>query len=249
MTYAENQLKKTSTSAKTLKLKALLAAMLNYGAAAQAQFKYKTETPANACLQSYVDQGLLDAAHLNPEFQYSALDVPAAPSAAMTANFQKNGAAKTAATLLLEGAVGVRMTFAYNLVNNKGTKLPAGTEATVYYWTAKDYAALEAKGEALSKANASYTRGTADLKETSSTKYGYEYQVVSDGIVAKSLGDALYIACIFEIDGVEYCSGVEVYSPEVYAKNQIDNNKAATLQELVKRMTIYGEAAKTYFAK
>ena len=247
VTYCENQLKKTTTTAN--KMKPLLAAMLNYGAAAQEQFTYKTDAKANACLQTYVDQGLLDAKHLELHWDANYLTALKEPDAAMTVNFPENDAKRTSKNLGLEGAVETKLTFAYKLNGEKGTKLPADGSVAFYYWTEKTYNALKKAGDVLTKENADYVKTGDDITQTYGSKYGYEYYAMSDGIPAKQLGETIYTAAVFTMaDGTEYCSGVTVYSAEEYASGQIAKASAAeTLKTLVKWMVVYGETAYTYF--
>ena len=247
VTYCENQLKKTTASAN--KMKPLLAAMLNYGAAAQEYFGYKTDAKANACLQTYVNQGLLDAAHLTMNWSDSYLTALVEADAAMTVNFAVNEAKRTSKNLGLEGAVETKLTFAYKLNGNAGSMMPADGNVTFYYWTAGTYNALKADGKVLTKDNADYIKTGDEITQTHSTKYGYEYYAMSEGIPAKQLGESIYTAAVFTMaDGTEYCSGVTVYSAEEYASGQISKTSAAAnLKALAKWMVIYGEAAYTYF--
>jgi hypothetical protein len=248
VTYCEIQLAKTNEAIN--KVKPVLAAMLNYGAAAQLNFKYKTDELANACLQKYVDQGLLDAKYLSMQWDASMLTDVVVPDAAMTVNFQQNEAARTDRALVLDGAVEVKTVFAYKIKDNKGTKLPADGKITVYYWTRATYEALQASGQALTKENATYSRTGEEITHVAyHSTYGYEYAVYSDGVAAKELGNTIYVAAVFTMaDGTEYCSGVDVYSPEMYAKGRIESaNATEILKNVVKWMVIYGEAAKTYF--
>ena len=248
VTYCENQLKKTTTKAN--EMKPLLAAMLNYGAAAQQHFNYKTNELANACLQKYVDQGLLDAEHLVMHWDANLLTALVDADENMKVNFPENNAKRTAKTLRLEGAVEVKMTFAYQVTDDKGTQLPDGASVTVYFWNSKTYEALKAAGEALTKENATSVRTGEEITSTYSANYGYEYAAFSEGAPAKELGDTVYAAAVFTMaDGTEYCSGVCVYSAENYAEAKLEAaNAAETLKNVVKWMVIYGEAAKNYFA-
>ena len=247
VTYCKNQLGKTTTTA--VKMKPLLATMLNYGAAAQMQFSYNTTELANSCLQEFVDNGLLDAKYLTMDWNDSYLTDLTAASAEMSVNFQQNNAKRTDKTLILEGAVETKLTFAYNVVNGKGTQLPTGASVTFYYWTAAKYAALEAEGKVLSKENASYVKTGEDITQAYTTSYGYEYYANSEGIPAQNLGDTLYTVAIFTMeDGTEYCSGVTVYSPEAYASSKIASSSTPeALKTLSKWMVVYCETAYAYF--
>ena len=247
LTYTDNQFTRTTDSAQALK--PLLAAMLNYGAAAQVYFNYKTDFLANEGLKSWVDQGLLASEHLEMQWAWSLLNIPDTPSANMTVNFRQHNAKRTARSLALTGMIQPKLTFAYQLINNQGSPLPVGASVSFYYWSGSTYAALEAESEPLSKTNATYYLMGNSITEVFSANYGYEYVAYFEGIPAKQLDDALYVAAIFTMaDGTEYCSGVEVYSPELYAGTTL--RKPATtepLANLLKWMVIYGETAKQYY--
>ena len=248
VTYCEKKF--SSTKAGDVALKPMLAAMLNYGAAAQKEFdNYNIENPANACLQKYVSQGLLDAKYQEMNWDDSYLTATTAATAAMSVNFQKNEAARTARRLELGGQVRVMMTFAYKLQGNFGTKLAEGASVEIYYWTEATYKKLEASGTALTKENADVVRSGDEVEQSYDKTYGYEYSAFSDGIDSNKMSDTLYSAAVFTMaDGTEYCSGVEAYSPEDYAKSKKDGSDKE-LADLVKWMVIYGEEAYKYFSK
>ena len=248
LTYAENQFKKTTAAAQALK--PLLASMLNYGAAAQINFDYRTDYLANRTLKSWVNKGLLDADYVTMSWDDNLLNSLDVVSDAMSRNFVVNNAKRTAASLSLQSMVQPKLTFAYKLSGNMGSKLPAGGSVTFYYWSGADYETLEEEGRPLSKYNATYTLSGNAIAENYSAKYGYEYVAYFQGIPAKALGDAMYVAAVFTMaDGTEYCSGVTVYSPEVYAGNQLGKTSTTEkLKNLLKWMVIYGEAASNYYA-
>lgn len=245
VTYCKGKLDKAGTSEK---LKTLLAAMLNYGAAAQQYKKYNTDALANECLQGFVNEGKLDAKHLTLSWDGSLLTDVTVPDASMTVNFPVNEAANTAKNLALEGAIQIKMTFAHKLNGKFGTELPEGASVALYFWTESTYKKLLATGTPLSKDNAEYIKTGDEIVGSYDATYGYEYYAMSEGIPAMKLGETLFVAAVFTMeDGTEYCSGVAAYSAEEYAKGRINKaNAAETLKTLVKWMVVYGEAAYAY---
>ena len=75
-----------------------------------------------------------------------------------------------------------------------------------------------------------------------------EYFAQSDEIPSKYYGKIFY-ACakVTDTNGNVYYSNVIGYNPDTYAKTHIDRNQNAELIELVKRMVVYSEFAKSYF--
>ena len=72
----------------------------------------------------------------------------------------------------------------------------------------------------------------------------------SEAIAAKELGETLYVAMVIVDDnGEEHCTGIVTYSPEYYAKNQIDKNQKPYLVQMCKWMVTYGERARINFSK
>ena len=251
MDYVDNMMKKSSTAEKT---KALLAAMLNYGAAAQEYFHnlkngyVAPEVRLNECLQGYVDAGYLKAEYLQMNWNSNLLNELVEPADAMTVNFvQTNEATKcTSKNLVLEGAIIIKYLVSFGSdVSNFKNNAPV-----MYFWTEDTYNALLAKGEPLTKKNASYTvKGSAFVD----AGYGPETTVYSEQIVAKELGKTMFAAmCITDDSGVEHCTGVFTYSPEAYARNQINkyenNSQKKDLINLIKCMVVYGERARIRFS-
>ncbi len=226
------------------KLKSALVALMNYGAAAQTYFGYKTDKLLNAQLETYVDTYGLNGDYLDMGWTDDYLTAVTAPSGKMAANFASTGTLKdNGKSLYLKGAISVNYYFG---IGDDNSNFQNST-ATMYFWTAEDYAALEATDTALTKENASYTVQTSKLEYSGS--YGYEYAFQSGQIAAKNLGDALYGAmCVTDSDGTEHCTGIVVYSPEVYARTKLNDGKTAPIDDLCQWMVVYGERAKIYFA-
>ncbi len=229
--YCEDRLENSADE----NLKKTVKALLNYGAASQLYFGYKTDSLVNSCLQDS-DKELV----WNDEY----LDTPASPDAEMTENvISTDTLTSNGNTLILEGAVSIKY---YVGIGMDASKFEGAESAIFYFWTEADYKALMASGTPLSKENASYTKA-AELIYSGST-YGYEYTATSEQFVAKEFGNALYSALyVIDSDGTEHCSGVSAFSPEAYAEQKINDGNSSAIDTLVKWLTVYGEYAKIYF--
>ena len=248
--YVANMMKKSSTSAE---LKSTLVGLLNYGAAAQEYFDSvgtyeKPDVLMNACLQEYVAAGYIDASVLDLNWNGDLLNAIVEPAEFMTVNFTKNGVVaqnnKIGKSLLLEGAVMIN----YKVVVGSDISNFQNATSTLYCWTADQYAQLLAKEEAFTKENASYKiEGEGIVYDKSA---GYMAMINSEAIAAKELGETLYVAMVIVDDnGEEHCTGIVTYSPEYYAKNQIDKNQKPYLVQMCKWMVTYGERARINFSK
>lgn len=227
--YCEDRIANSSNA----NLKAALKAMLNYGAASQIYFGYNTENLANASL-SEEDKAL----SFNNEYLTSLIEVDEniAKNFASTGTLYDNGN-----TLKLEGATSVK----YYVGVGKDKSKFDGCEGKFYFWTEEDYLALLAKGEALSIDNATYVKAASFGYAGSA--YGYEYSVESEQFVAKELGKTLFAAfAVEDADGFVHCSGIIEYSPEAYAEYKLGDGVESEIDNLVKRLVVYGEYAKIY---
>ena len=218
--YATNMLSKDSTSAEQ---KALCVAMLNYGAAAQNYFGYRTDDLMNASLTA--EQKALVTAYDASLF-----------TGAVAADSSKVGAfAATAAGFSGKSAsVSFEGAFAINYYFVPSAEV-AG-DMKLYIWTPKDYAAATR----LTGNNAS---AVVVMDENNGVYWG---QV--EGIAAKALDDTYYVAGIYtDTNGNTYCTGVIAYSLSKYCMNNAKPGK--DMQELASNTAMYGYYAKLYFAK
>ena len=252
--YCVNQINSTKTTVKQNNLRALCAAMLNFGAAAQLDLEYQMDDLANDLLPSLVESGKLDAKYLTLDLDESTLPSAKAPAESMTVNFAVNDASITAKSLSLKGAIEVNITVGHKFNGKVASALAEGATLTYYFWTSDTYESLFASGTALTKENADYTKSTLNegevIASSYSTKYGQEYKAKPQSIAAKDLDETFYVvAIVTEADGTEYCTGVEGYSPMQYAINQLGKDSAkATLKNLCRWMAVYCEAAETYLS-
>ena len=215
VTYATNQLK-NSTDAK---LKQLVAAMLNYGAAAQNYFGYNTGALANASLTAA--QKALPAAYSSSMVQ----SVPAAPAAKQGTFANNKGFSVRKPAVSFEGAFSINYFFtpAYTPVNG----------VTLYYWTEADYNAASV----LTTANAT---GAIAMKNE-----GGQYRGDIEGVAAKDLATAIYVAAVYSDGSTTWTSGVLGYSIGAYCGSQASGT--GTMAELAKATAVYGYHAKAYF--
>jgi hypothetical protein len=214
--YAASKLEGTD-----VKLKQLVVAMLNYGAAAQIYFDHNIENLANSTLTA-------EQIALPEAYRSDMVNTVAAPSAEKQGTFvNNNGFAKRYPAISFEGAFCINYFFtpAY---------APAG-EITLYYWNAKDYEAAEI----LSAQNAS---GSMKLEGEGNG----EYRGDITGIAAKALSEAVYVAAVYSSDGITtWTSGVLGYSIGAYCASQ--STKGGTIADLAMATAVYGYQAKQYF--
>ena len=218
--YAANMLSKASTSAAQ---KALCVAMLNYGAAAQNFFNYRTDSLMNAALTA-------EQQALVVPYDASLFKGSVAADASKTVNFTKtdSGFSARSASVSFEGAFSIN----YYFTPNMGV---AG-DVTLYFWTPEDYAAADV----LTVDNAS---GSSPMVNNGGPYWG---QV--SGIAAKNLDKTYYVAGVYtDASGNTYCTGVIAYSLSKYCLNNAKPGK--DMQELAAATAMYGYYANAYFTK
>ena len=219
--YAANMLSRASTSEKQ---KALCVAMLNYGAAAQEYFNYKTDALMNADLTA------AQKALVKPYTSDLLVGAVGADSS-KTVNFTKTstGFKGLSASVSFEGAFAINYYFTPNQT--------VSGDVTFYYWSAEDYAAANK----LTTANA-----TGKIAMTGNANGTYWAQV--SGIAAKNIDDTYYVCGVYTSGGNTYCTGIIAYSLSKYC---IKNATSADIgmQNLAKATAVYGYYAATYFAK
>jgi hypothetical protein len=217
--YAMNMLGKSTTSDKQ---KVLCVAMLNFGAAAQEYFGYKTDDLMNAELTD--GQKALVIPYDKTLFT-GAVEADASKVGAFAAT--ASGFAEMGATVSLEGAFSVN----YYIT-------PSATvsgDLTLYIWTPEAYAAADI----LTAENASQT-----VSMTICGQGSYWGQVKN--IAAKGLDDTYYVAGVYTDDrGNTYCTGVIAYSLSKYCINKAVDG--CNMQQLAGATAMYGYYAKQYF--
>jgi hypothetical protein len=214
--YATSQLKNSTN----VQLKQLVVAMLNYGAQAQLFFGHNTNNLANATLTA--DQKLLPNAYREDMVG----SVPSASTSKQGIFANNKGFAKRYPSISFEGAFCINYFFtpSYTPVGN----------ITLYYWEEADYNAVGV----LTKANAT---GTLTLVPEGNG----EYRADIEGIAAKSLSGAVYVAAVYTDGTTQWTSGVLGYSIGAYCSSQI--SKGADVAALAEATAVYGYHAKAYF--
>ena len=215
-TYAYNLLKTGSTE-----MKSLVAAMLNYGAAAQQYFNYNPYNLVNADMTA--DQKALVKAYNSDMIASVAL-----PNDAKKGTMVGNGGyTKRYPTISFEGAFCINYYFVPSAA-------PKGN-ITMYYWNQADY-----------NAATSLNKNNATKAITMTKAENGEYMAVVSGIAAKDLDSGVYVAFCYSDGTTSYCSGVIGYSIGAYCKNQA--SATGTLANLAAATAVYGYYAKQVFA-
>ena len=197
--------------------KALVVAMLRYGAEAQRYFGYNTDSPMDSILTE-------ESLTLLEGFSADSLNAVVPVDSSKTGSFAATGDfGKAYPTVSFEGAFQIQYYFA-------PAHQPEGA-VTLYCWrqnTAESWERL--------------TADNADAVITARPTDG-EYVALSPEIAAKELDQTLYVAAVYESEGVTYCSGVLAYSLAAYCKSHAND----TMGSFATAAAIYGCAAKQYF--
>lgn len=214
-TYAANML---NSAASPAKLKSLMVAMLNYGAAAQTYFSYKPYNLMNSNLTTE-QKGMVTA------YTSSMVNSLSKPDTAKSGIFVNSGGfSSRKPAVSFEGAFSINYFF---------TPSNPASSMKLYYWTQKDY-----------EAAATLTPGNA----TGSIKMTLEngvYTAAIDQIPAKELNSGIYVAGGYSYGGVSYCTGVLPYSIGAYCASMA--TKEGNVAGLAQATAVYGYYAKQYF--
>ena len=200
------------------KLKALCVAMLNYGAAAQAYFGYRTEDLMNAGLTD--EQKALVKPYDASCFQGAVKAEPAKTGVFGNAS----GFGDRSASVSFEGA------FAMNFYVKPTA--PMDSNLYFYYWTPEAHAGAEV----LTAANAS---GKLVMVEDNGV-----YHASVEGIAPKDLDKTYYVAGIYLSDAQVCSTGVIAYSLSRYCMSNANGSMGA----LAQATAMYGYYADAYFA-
>jgi hypothetical protein len=197
-------------------LKQLVVAMLNYGTEAQKFFGYKTDDLMNKDLTA-------DHQALLAGFNASSLNTVGKVDASKVGSFASTGGfTKKSPAISFKGAFEINYFFTpANAVDG---------DMKLYFWNEDTY-------NSVSK----LTAENADKAVAMTLENGI-YTAASDEIAAKYLDKTVYVAAVYEADGVTYCSGVLPYSIAAYCQKP-----PAGVQDLATAAAIYGCTAKQYF--
>ena len=218
--YSPVQYATSKLNGSDVKLKQLVVAMLNYGAAAQTHFKHNTDALANGTLTA-------EQIALPEAYRADMVSTVASPSAEKQGAFANNsGFAKKYPSISFEGAFCINYFFTPNYAPADGI--------TLYYWNAADYEAVDV----LTVENAS---GSIAMDGEGVAQYRGDIT----GIAAKSLSEAVYVAAVYENGDTTWTSGVLGYSIGAYCASQ--STKGGTIADLAMATAVYGYHAKAYF--
>lgn len=210
--YAKNALANSADPA----LRRLAVAMLNYGAEAQKFFGYKTDELINKDLTAD-DQALVNGFHADALNRIQKVDVSKVGCFASTGGFTRKAPA-----ISFNGAFEINYFFT--------PAYAVDGDLELYFWNEDTYNSVT-----------ELTAENADKAVAMELKDGV-YTASSDEIAAKYLDKTLYVAAVYESNGVIYCSGVLPYSIAAYCQNP-----PADVQALAAAAAIYGCTAKQYF--
>lgn len=217
--YAKTILNSTTSSTE---MKALVVAMLNFGAEAQITFGYKTDSLMNSFLTA-------EQQALVPDYSEDTMPDPSAVVDSKNTTFKDNGFNYCYITASFDSA------FALNYYMAP-TYTPDG-QVTLFYWTEEDYAAVDT----LHSYNAS------GVVVTQLSTNGEQYWGCISDIAAKEMGQTFYVGILYKSNGVTYTSQVMNYSLGKYC-DSIANNASSAQHTLAMSAALYGNAAAAYFA-
>ncbi len=182
------------------KAKSLVVAMLNYGAAAQEYFGYKTDALMNASLTA--EQRALVADYDESMVQ----DVNKADTSKVGSFIMNGGYSDIYPTVSFEGAFSINYYFAPNKsVDNA---------PVFYYWDSATY-------NSVSKLTAENATGVLTMVQD-----GANWGAAIEGIAAKAIDETIYVAGIYTSNGVSYPTSVISYSLGRYCETIAAQNNA-----------------------
>ena len=202
-------------------MKALIVALLNYGAEAQKFFAYNTDDLMNAVLNED-HLTFVDAYHENT------MPDPVAVDSNKNGIFANTGYGNRFITASFDGAFSLNYYF-------DTSNAPDG-KVMMYYWTEEAYAAAKE----LRPDNAS------GAIEMSATDVANRYWACIDGIAAKEMDKTIFVGGTYTSGGVTYSTGVMNYSMGKYC-DTIATKDASEQQALAQATAVYGYYAKNYF--
>ena len=202
-------------------IKALCVAMLNYGAAAQSYFGYKTDSLMNADLTA-------EQLALVEPYRGDMMDAVVGASSEKVGMFIRSSEAfsRMYPTVSFEGAFAINYYFVNSWTPDEGM--------TLYYWDAQTYE----NAPVLTAENAT---GRMDMV-CDGTRYWGEVA----NIAAKEMDQTIYVAGVYASQGEMYTTGVIAYSLGSYCKG-IAGNPDSDARELASMTAVYGYYAENYF--
>jgi len=204
---------------------------LDYAAAAQIYFKYRTDDLANN-----IDQAYLNA--YRSEYSSSMLTPVTSAASSVVGDWTRDrtNCPDVVGSLIMEGII--TNNFSFKFTSDIMSKVET---AKFLFWDATTYQSLLEKGQAFAEENATMVKHML-LDSDGFYKAGYDKTAV------KNLGDSIYVCgVVTTTDGETYRSGVISYSGHTYIKNKL-NSSDANFADLVKCLAVYSDTAKAYFA-
>ena len=218
ITYAKSQLKNSGN----VELKQLVVAMLNYGTEAQVYFDHNVENLANAELTA--EQAALPEIYREDMIQ----TVPSTSVKKQGIFVNNSGFSSRKPAISFEGAFCINYFFT--------PRYAPANEISLYYWYEDDYN----NTDELTVENAS---GFLKLDGTGTGQYRGDI----NGISAKNLTQAVYVAAVYSDGSTTWTSGVLGYSIGTYCSSQI--SKDGDIAALAMATAVYGYHAKQYFGQ
>ena len=217
--YANSILSKSEN----VRMKALVVALLNYGAEAQKYFHYNEENLMNAHL-SAEQQALVDA------YDASMVD------SVLNVDRNKVGIFGTANTGFAERKPSVSFDGAFSINYYMTTEFVPEGEVRMYVWRLEDYL----NAQVLTAENAS------ECMSMVATGAQNQYWANVSDIVAKHVDQTVFVACVYTSGGVEYSTGVLAYSVGAYCEANL--TVTDSMNGLCAGAAVYSYYAKQYFA-
>jgi hypothetical protein len=217
-TYAMSRLQNSND----VNMKALCVAMLNYGAAAQTFFNYRTDALMNAGLTA--EQKALVKGYDKSYFTGS---VKADASKLGGFASTNSGFSGASVSVSFEGA------FSINYYIKPDTQVKG--DLKLYVWTPEAYASATR-----------LTAGNASSVVVMKAQPDGSYWGQVSGIAAKNLDDTYYVSAVYaDANGGIHCCGVVAYALSTYCMNNANGGMGG----LAQNTAMYGYYAAQYFNK
>lgn len=202
----------------------LMITILNYGAAAQEFFGYRTDELMNADLTEEQKAIVWDGSLVRSDWS-----VPESKSGELV---RSSVITSRSANLTLLGAID----YNYQIAVDSSVDV-ASVEIMCWTESAYNSAQILTRDNATLVAEMNYDEGKK--------KYEYKYE----GLPAKKMFSPIYTcAVVTDTDGNEYYGGVVPYCPERFAYISTTSNTVSDAEKnLAKCIAIYGDAARRYF--